>query len=295
MAKSLKTADGLKNLIEIIKEFNNLTDDLAKEKVGAKLTVIQKACNDFMNRTRINNEALIPLLEIYKTDSSLLQPIGLVIRSMLSDFLTSCYLMTFHDPKDSTEESLTNELYVFDRDFLRSMLETMELEKIIHELNPAFKPIFKDDDEYKAKVSTIKKIYPHVYKKSDPELRLKKIEEIRDTSDKKYFSSKEEFATVGGGFMSEKYKFERIKSRGFAKYSTAFISFKYFSQFQHYSKKAMDMLEDDFQNFGYFHLVASYNLALIATHFQIQLIDGTTSKYIKRLDTLLPKLDNCFV
>lgn len=293
MTKDLKTPERLNTLINIIKEYNQLTDDLAKAKNGTKLTIIQKVCNDFMNRSRINNEALVLLLEIYKNNDSLIQPIGLIVRSMLSDFLTSCYLMTFHDPKDSDEQSLKNELYILERDFLKSMLETIKLERSMHELNSSFKPVFANEDEYNEKLSSIKKLYHHLFQNDDINQEMKNIKELRDTSDNKFFPLKDKFANIGNGFMSEKYKFNRIKTHGFGEYSIAFIPFKYFSQFQHYSKKAIDMLEDDFQRFGFYHLVTSINLALIATHFQIQLIDGGTSKFIIRLDKLLPKLDDC--
>lgn len=290
--EDLRTPDRIDCLIEVIKEYNEIVDEMAIAREGQQLSIIQKVCNDFMNRTRINNEALIPMLTLYKDNTSLLLPIGLILRSILSDFLTSSYLITFHDAGDAQEQALRNELNILDRDFLRSMLKSMELEKSIHELNPDIAAMFADDAAYQAKKTSIQSKFPYLFKQENISLRLLDVKELRATSDKdKFFSTPQEFATVGSGFMSEEYKFDRIKQRGFAKYSTAFISFKYFSQFQHYSKLGFKILDEEFEGFGYFHLVASINIMLISTWFQIMILEGQQNEFAQRINALIPKLD----
>ncbi|MBK7652075.1 MAG: hypothetical protein IPJ20_17015 [Flammeovirgaceae bacterium] len=156
--ENFKTPERVEVLIGILKDYNSITDELAGHMNGKSLNTIQKVCNDFMNRTRINNEALIPILGIYKTDASLLLPIGLILRSMLSDYLTSSYLITFIHEDDKDENSIKKELLILDRDFLRSFLKAMELEKTIHLLNPDFQPTFNDDAEFEARLQAIKVI-----------------------------------------------------------------------------------------------------------------------------------------
>lgn len=289
--EDLRTPARVKVLIDILKEFNTITDELANHMSGKSLNTIQKVCNDFMNRTRINNEALIPIFEIYKSDASLLLPIGLIFRSMLSDFLTSSYLITFIHDDDKDENAIKNELLILDRDFLRSFLKAMELEKIIHSLNPDFQPPFNNEAAFEERLQAIKSNFKILYKRNDISQKLKEPKEFRETSLNELFNGSQEYTTVGGSFMSEEYKFDRIKRLGFGKYATAFIPFKYFSQFQHYSKRGYSLLDDTFGGFGYFHLVHSLNIVLISTQFQTEIVAGKGNEFTKKIAALVPKLN----
>lgn len=173
---SLKTPETVKALQDIIVEYNALIDDFSITQVekGAHLKKIQKVSNDFLERTRINCEALVPMLEIYKTNNAMIQPIGLLTRSILSDFLTFCYLVTFADAQDTTQESVQNELDLLERDFLRSMLEVGELESRLNEYNKNILNAYETEEIYLEHLAHIKEEFGHLYINDGTELRIKK-------------------------------------------------------------------------------------------------------------------------
>ena len=92
--------------------------------------------------------------------------------------------------------------------------------------------------------------------------------------------------------MSEKYKWQRMVRKGFGKYVTTFAGFKFFSQFQHYSKMSMEMIREDSAGTIFFHLVLAVNALLIMSDFQIQLIDGNNGPHLAKLRTLEEKFDD---
>lgn len=206
-----RTPENISSLQLIIKEYNALLDEFAIIQIhrGTKLKLLQKVCNDFLNRTRINNEALIPLLENYKTKMSGILPIGLLVRSILSDFLAFCYLATFSNEKDINEVSIQNELDLLERDFLKSMMEVSEFESKIDQYNKNISPVFEDAISYQTHVQQVKQQFRHLFKEENTQLRFKKTNEFRETSFPECFDSKEEFGTAPS-FITEKYKWERM-------------------------------------------------------------------------------------
>jgi hypothetical protein len=288
-----RTPNNISSLQSVIKEYNELLDEFAIVQVhkAAKLKTLQKVCNDFLNRTRINNEALVLLLEIYKAKRSTILPIGLLIRSILSDFLAFCYLATFSNSKDADEISIQNELDLLERDFLKSMMEVSELESKIDQYNENIPPAFEDNTAYEKHVEKIKHQFKHLFKSENTQLRFKKPSEFRATSLQDLFDSKEEFATAPS-FITEKYKWERMVRRGFSKYVIVFTAFKFFSQFQHYSPMSAELIREGSEAHAFFHLVMAIDSMIIVTDMQIQIIDGKDSKYLSRLRAIEKHLDN---
>lgn len=290
---NLKTPESVGALKGIIVDYNALIDDFSFNQLekAVDLKKIQKVSNDFLERTRINCEALVPLLEIYKTNSSMIQPIGLLIRSILSDFLTFCYLVTFAASGDETQESVQNELHLLERDFLRSMLEVGELESKLNEYNENIPNAFPSEVAYQESLTHIRQEFGHLYTGNAGDLRIKTPTEFRITTDQFYCDTPGEFANPGN-FMTEKYKWQRMVRKGFGKYVTTFSGFKFFSQFQHYSKMSMEMIREDSAGTIFFHLVLAINALLIMTDFQIQLIDGNNGPHLIQLRNLEVKFDD---
>lgn len=293
--ENYRTARNISTLQSLIKEYNSLLDEFAQAQIksGKKLKTLQKVSNDFLNRTRINNEGLLPLLENYKTQISAIQPIGLLVRSILSDFLTFCYLATFSDGMDVEEVSIQNELDLLERDFLRSMLEVIEIESKINQYNKNIPLEFEDREEYEAQIRDLKDRFKHLFINDKSDLRLKKPKEFRATSFQTFFHSKEEFATAPP-FMTEKYKWERMIKRGFSKYVTVFTAFKFFSQFQHYSPMSMELARKETEPYAFFHLIMAIDAIIIVTDMQIQIIDGKGSDYLPRLRKIEDSVSDIF-
>lgn len=287
-----RTPENINALQSIIKEYNSLLDEFAIVQIhkGNKLKTLQKVCNDFLNRTRINNEALIPLLEIYKDKRSSILPLGLLIRSILSDFLAFCYLATFSLEKDVNEVSIQNELDLLERDFLKAMLEVSELESKINQYDNNIPPAFADNKAYETHVEKVKQQFKHLFKEENTQLRFKKPNEFRETSFPECFDSKEEFGTAPS-FITEKYKWERMIRRGFSKYVIVFTAFKFFSQFQHYSPMSAELTKEVSEAHAFFHLIMAIDSLIIVTDMQIQIIDGKESKYLNRLREIEKNLD----
>src|SRR5258706_2519669 len=150
----------------ILKDYNSLLDEFSVIQIarGNDLKPLQKVSNDFLVRTRINTEALIPLLEIYKTSRPTIQPIGLLVRSILSDFLTFCYLVTFTHSDDANEETMQNELHLLERDFLNSMMEVINLESDMSEYRSDIPPVFENNEAYERHVVKLKQQFKHLFK-----------------------------------------------------------------------------------------------------------------------------------
>ncbi len=289
MTRNPETVAILKSFLE---EYNIIVDEFTVEQVksGKKLSVMEKVCNDFLQRTSLNVAGLIPLFELYKTEPGMIQPIGLVIRSCLSDFLTFCYLSTFASPLEKSEASLTNELHLLEKDFLNSVLEVSRLEAKISEYNESIPNIFDSREEFEQETLEIKKLFGHLFKSEDAGLRFKKPSEFRQSSLPDYFDSKEEYSS-GGSFLTESKKWDRMTRRGFRKYVTVFIGFKFFSQFQHYSKMSIEMIGKRSEEHLFFHLIMALNSITIVSDMQIQIIDGAKSSFLDRLRNLEEKID----
>ncbi len=85
-----------------------------------------------------------------------------------------------------------------------------------------------------------------------------------------------------------------MEKRGYPKYLTVFIGFKYFSQFQHYSKQSITMIEEASEPHLFFHLLLAINSITILTDMQIQIVDGKESKFLERLRKLEDGFDKVF-
>lgn len=288
-----RTPENITVLQSILIDYNKLVDDFAEYQIakGVQLKPLQKASNDFLFRTRINNEALVPLLENYKTLPAGILPVGLLIRSVLSDFLTFCYLATFSHSKDANELSISNELALLERDFLKAMMEVGEIESRIGDYNEAIRSAFENTEDFEKHVTKLKEDFKHLFKSENSQLRLKKPKEFRETSLPECFDSKEEFG-LAPSFMTEKYKWERMSKRGFGKYVIVFTAFKFFSQFQHYSPMSSILVEEITEPYAFFHLLMAIDSMIIVSDMQIQVIDGNDSSYLAALRELENKLDD---
>jgi hypothetical protein len=289
----LKSEGSVKALKKLVEDYNAIVDNFSMVQMAknAQLTKIQKVSNDFLERTRINCEALIPLLEIYEAKDAMIQPIGLIIRSTLADFLTFCYLVSFTSAGDEAQDSLQNELHILERDFLRSMLEVGEIESKLNEYNPNIPNAFESVETYQEHLTAITNLFSHLYINEGGVLRIKTPSEFRQTSNPGYCDTPGVFENPGS-FVTEKYKWQRMVRRDFGKYVLTFSGFKFFSQFQHYSKMSMEMIRKDSAGTLFFHLTLAINAILIMTDFQIQLIDGNDGEFLKQLRELEEQFDD---
>lgn len=292
-AMNLRNSENISILQTMLKEFSLLIDEFSIIQINKrnKLKPLQIVSNNLLNRTQINREALILLLENYKLKRSAILPIGLLIRSILSDFITFCYLSSFSDKNDVDEISIQNELKLLERDYLMAMIEVGEIEGNIHQYNKNIPTKFKNREAYELALNDVKELYKHLYKGENPQNDLKEPKELRATSFTEFFDSKEEFEKPHN-FITEKYKWKRMIKRGFSKYVIVFTAFKFFSQFQHYSPDSAILTREITEPHAFFHLLMAFDSMIIVTHMQFQVIDGKESKYLPRLREIEKTLDN---
>ncbi len=175
-----RTSEYIGALVNLIREFNSLIDEFGTEQTGKQLTKMQKVCNDFLQRMRLNTEALVPLFELYIQRRGMIQPIGLIIRSCLSDFLTFCYLVTFTHQNDKEEKSLGNELLLLEKDFVSSILKVFEYESKIHKYNADIPQRFESADAYHQARTELENMFKYLFKTENKVTKLKKPIEFRE-------------------------------------------------------------------------------------------------------------------
>jgi hypothetical protein len=279
----------LNEYLKIVGAFSKSENELAEK--AKKLNLVQKVSMDFFLRTNINIDAIIPLLSLYKNRKDIIQPIALILRSVFSDLLTQCYLDIFSGDKNETTDSFKNELFLLDREFLRSFLEVGEMELKIKEYLPALSNSkLLDRKELAEMHDKTKKQFNHLFKINGD---FKSTSQLRTTSDDQYFKSKKD-REEPSGFMTEKYKWRHIeREEKFKQYVLAFFGFKLFSQFQHYSSLTMVLLEKGYDRL-YYYMIVGIDTVFISTDLQIQIIGGHDNKFLTPLRKLKDELAGCF-
>jgi hypothetical protein len=290
--RSPEKVTSLKATLEDFTKLIHLFSQMERQKSenGKELNPVQKVSSDFLVRTMLNIEGILPIIELYKTKRALIQPIGLIMRSILSDFLTLHYLLTFWDPADKENLSFKNELTLFDRDFLKSIMEMQEMEPDLKEFLKGNNSKFPTKDDIKMKHEQYKaSVFNHLFDKNG---KWKQVRELRSTSKRSLFSEKGDDFANPNSFVTEKYKWTRIsQSDDLKKYILVFFGYKMFSQLQHFSKMSMQFLEPESEGHLFYYLVISVNAIFLACDVQIQLIGGQDHELLVELRRLEAEID----
>jgi len=291
----MRTPENVEKLKAIIEKYlvvvnNFIQTEIELQKRGKKLNDVQRVANDFLSRTFLNVKAVLELLELYKIQRGMILPIGLILRSICSDFLTLCYLSTFSGNKNEVNESFLNELRLFQRDSVRSVMEVAEMEIDIQRFLKGIPKQSLGKDELLKMHEKIRNNFSFLFNKKGG---YKVASELRATSDKRFFYKKE--FKEPNGFVTEKYKWKRIeKDEVLNKYILVYFSHKLFSQFQHYSKLSVDLLDKGAEDHMFYYLVLSIDSVFIATDLQIQIIGGNENKLLNELRMVKDQINGVF-
>jgi hypothetical protein len=296
LMQKLKSPQNTDILIDMCNKYSALIEsfnqsELVKASQGKKLDELQIAVNHYIIRTLLNVKALEQLLQLYKTQRGIIYPIGLILRATFSDFITFCYLLTFCENGNIVTESFKNETILFDRDGLKSFVEMMELEADLETYLPNTPPNFIGKSETHKKIEHVKSI---TYKQFfDNKGNWKKASALRNSSDKSLFTKYQTPFDEPNGFVSEKYKWDRIrKSDSFKKYILAFFGYKVFSQFQHYSSLSMELLSKEQENYLYYYLITAVDSIFIISDLYIQLLDDNFNPQLVELRKIKNEIDS---
>lgn len=254
-------------IIPCILQLCELLDSFADKQNGKQLNQLQKVTTDLALRIRINLEAITPHFE--KFDRGYMNeslPIALILRSVVSDIITFCYLGVFFntesDPKD--QPSLDNELNLLDKDIIKSFEQVMDLEKEMGKIIPALPKDLTEEKVNEIK-NKIRKQFKDLFRENG---QFKSPEEIRSSSLAKYFAEGERTLV-----LTERSKADKIANYSILdKFSVAYNMFKYFSQFQHYSRFTLYLMQKETER-NSFYFTVTIDLVYMMYILYFQLID----------------------
>lgn len=275
-------------LKSVLSELNIQLDKMMIDARTAKsgLNISEKVSHDFLLRIKLNTESIEDLCDRYAQKGSTMFPIGLILRSLISDIFTFNYLMLFYDEEDKGQ-SLKNELLLLERDFVSSMEEVTVSEYEAQQTSP----LGPDSQEgLQKRLERLRKDYEHLFDNIQSK-KAKTTLQLRTTSLDKFFKDKNQRA-MPHGMMGEKYKLTRLISRTeYQDFRLLFTIFKVLSQFQHYSFKSINLLEKDFQNIFFYYMLLCLEFAFFDLIRQARTLIGN-STYDKMFKTLLKELQS---
>jgi hypothetical protein len=221
--------------------------------------------------------------------------IFLVLRAQISDIFNYLYILTFIDSEDSEEIAIKNESGLLDIEFFKAMLTLHEENKRLLATGGISNVVSSSDEE---RNNAVKEELFHKYAHLlNQEKKPKSNQEIRSSTDNKHFTKAPEKRK--GGISTEKEKFERIMlySPQSTKEQIAplYSIFKYFSQFQHYSRGSMFFFKHRHLDHDIFNILISLTTLYTVCELQYRkLLEGPNeySENLKKLDAILERIIN---
>lgn len=199
-------------------------------------------------KTRFNLDSAHQMIDNLKDDYRFKTSLNLLYRGILSDMISSLYLVTWYDTTQQDQPYLRVELDIAHMEFLKSVIQIVEAEKN-----------YKDYSEVNTNyVTEIKSANPDLCDPTTGEWLT--IPQMRAKTDGK-FKIASEFTKP-----TETNKIEHINKVGLADGHQMFVAFKYLAQYQHFTPKMHDfLLNEASQELEYYEIVIS--LVLINCHY----------------------------
>lgn len=210
-------------------------------------------------RIEANVNALIVLYPHLKDDTTFKLPINLILRSIVSDYLTIEYLLTFKNPQDNSDTSIINEITVMNIDFVKfqeAILKeelTYLKEKNVHpwsqkKVDERLHQFYSDNND--------------IFIEKNGEFIARPIKTFRESTPTKILDDD----VIRNSKVTEKRKFDRVKSLGLEEFSIpAFLPYKYFSQFQHPTSNMDDLIMSDPKIIDFRMMLMAIDLIFILT------------------------------
>jgi len=214
-------------IIQILSAYLEIINPKIEELKKVKLKMFEYFLLSTLVRMSVNVSALIVLFPKFKEDRTFKLPINLILRSIVSDYLTIAYLLTFKDPNDATNVAIINEIKVLDLDFVKFQ-QAMLIEELTYLQE-------KEGDLWPQERMTerLNKFYNDnldSFIEKNQEFVPKPRSSFRSTTPNSIL----EEGDVRNSKILDSDKFKRLKSFGLIDFTTpAYLPFKYFSQFQH--------------------------------------------------------------
>lgn len=257
--------------------------------VSASETPQLSNCESFLQliaKIRFNLESVNFLLPQMYEDYRFKTSINVLYRTIVDDMINCYYLFGTVNLADPEQNSLGNELLILHKEFIQGSIKgiaaDLEFSKFVNGLNGINNIKTGDIDAD--------------FKKANPELcnakgDWKKNSEIR-TSTHQFF--KEKLGQGDTGFISEASKLKFLSARGVKTHTNMTALFKYFSQYQHFSPKAHDLLNSDIEQDIVFYQRALGELLVLAQQLMQFLEFKDKPKLAAEWEVLAPLVFNSF-
>ncbi len=260
----------IEKIIKLIDEYAEFVNKVFIESKANKVNNEFYIFIDLLIRFRTNIKSVNLLLPYFKTDIEFKTPISLLLRSVNADVLTVCYLNSFCMSQDENKIGLQNEIKVLYKDYVNFLKvfgkEELELIKKYH---PDWIEYIK---QLELSVDNHISNYSEYYSDKKGQKKIISNFDLRKTTPDYFFFDSEEKRNPSS-FVTEKYKFDRLKKRNDDNLAgQAFLAFKYYSQFQHYSTATIELLYLSPQCLDFRLLEISLENVFISTNLILKIV-----------------------
>lgn len=278
----------IRRLVEVLREFS--LAETKKAESGQQLNQLQHIATQFLDRTIASMFGIQALLPSYSKHHVAIFPMGLILRSIFSDFITLLYLLSFTKRGTEINNTFLNEIQMLDRDFVRAYIEIKKLEGDLDQYMAVLPDGFKGREAIETEIDGLKtNELKSFFRKNKT---LKSATELRHNSDPLLFYSQEAFKKPENTFMTDSYKWNQVKSDSeVSKFILAYHSYKIFSSFQHYSVIGHRWLTKGKEAFLFMEVILGVDAIFLILDFVIQLIDKKDSNHLLKLNSLKQELN----
>jgi hypothetical protein len=216
----------------------------------------QKICLDLLWR---HHSSLSGILSLVKSNTSIDEirfPIGLLMRSLAADCFNICLLIQAINVKDTELKEFDALIYIFELEYTRNLKKILETENNLPSIRI-------DNSDF---IRTLKQPFS---------------KEEKEKRNKAYLKLKAGFDTFLKDeiVISEENKYEKLINSSVASFDylvPLFISYKYFSNYYHFSSKFNDRIRIESEELNYFHFCVVYcSMYSISQLFEVS---GTLDK-----------------
>lgn len=245
---------------------------------------------DMLQRSRITIGGLSQILPLFAEHPSHKMSVFLLLRSQLSDILSFLTLMTFVDETDANQTAFKNEIDLLDLDFLKAMLKLHDENERLRNIEGISQLLSSNDDVRIEAIKTeLLETYSHLL---NIEGKPKKIKDIRATTNDKFFAA--DMDKKNTGLSNEVDKYERIlKYNNYKIIAPIYSLFKYFSQFQHYSRASMFFFKHKHLDYDVINILTSFSILSMVCDLLYNNLIGKGNAYseqLKDLDNIIMKI-----
>lgn len=196
-------------------------------------------------KVRFNLDSILMLMQNLVQDNRFKVSLNVLYRSIIDDLININYLLCFVVVEDHNQQSLDNELSIMHKEFLMSTEELLFAEKDFQNtFNLSGRTSIENSDYYE---SAINDLYVNniLITEDIIKRKWKKNSEIRRTTNTEITLLFPEKLKKQSTFISEGAKLAFIKARNFKSADLLKLTYKYLSQYQHYSPIAHKFLLEE--------------------------------------------------